>query len=154
MPKKISESTTTADIATARPTRLGSYLRDAPVSAGLMMEKDWTDLANFLIDLPFEIWDFNDLEDLDRVLDDIEFAGRVELNEGTFRAHKSSSAKRSYSKRWYQKRKGHLAARRRALKNSISVKAKAKKRERLRKQRKNLKGKPLKKYPTAKGHTN
>jgi hypothetical protein len=147
-------TTSSNDIATARPTRLGSYLRNATVSASLLDERDWGDLAEFLVNLDFDVWDFEDLGDLDRVLGDIEFAGRAELNEGIFRAHKSSSSKRSYARKWYQKRKGHLAARRRALKNNISAKAKAKKRERLRKQRKNAKGKPLKKYPTAKNHTN
>ena len=142
------------DVATAKPTRLGDYLRNRPVSAGELTEHDWSDLASFLMDLPFEIWNHEDLENLDRILDDIEFAGRVELNEGIFNAHKSSSSKRSYAKLWYQKRKGHLAARRRALKNNISAMAADKKRERLRKQRKNLKKKPLRKYPTSKNHSN
>jgi hypothetical protein len=155
MAKKISESTTTANVAPARPTRLGSYLKNATVSAGSLKGQDWSNLADFLVDLPFDTWQiFEDLEDLYRVLDDIEYAGRAELNEGIFRARKSTSQKRAYSRKWYKKNKGRLAVRRRKLKSSISAKAKAKKQERLRKQRKNVKGKPLKKYPTAKGHTN
>ena len=147
-------TTTSTGIAKANPTRLGSYLRNAPVSASLK-EQDWTDLADFLINLDFNVWEtFDDLEDLDRVIGDIEFAGSTELNEGIYRAHKSISQKRAYARKWYKKNKGHFAARRRKLKNSIAAKAKAKKRERFRKQRKNLKGKPLKKYPTAKRHAN
>jgi hypothetical protein len=147
-------ATTSNDIV-KKPTKLKSYLRNVSVSASLLDEQDWADLAEFLVNLDFDVWQtFDDLEDLDRVLGDIEHVGRTELNEGIFRAHKSSSSKRAYARKWYQRRKGHLAARRRALKNSISAKAKAKKRERLRKQRKNVKGKPLKKYPAAKGHSN
>jgi hypothetical protein len=147
-------TTISTDVATAKPTRLGGYLRNKPVSAGQLTEQDWGDLASFLMDLPFEIWNLEDLENLDRILDDIEFAGRVELNEGIYRTHKSSSGKRAYARKWYARNRGKLSANRRALKTNITAQANDKKRVRLKKQRKNVKGKPLKKYPTAKGHSN
>jgi hypothetical protein len=146
---------TSSDIAKTKPTRLKAYLRNMPVSAGLMKEQNWSDLAEFLMNLDFDVWQtFDDLEDLDRVLNDIEYVVRKELNEGIFRAHKSTSKKKAYSKMWYMKNRQKLAKKRRALKTNIKAMADSKKKERLKKQRKNLKKKPLKKYPTAKRHSN
>jgi hypothetical protein len=126
------------------------------VSACLLHENDWSDLAEFLINLGFEVWETScDLEALRKIMSDIEYLGRTSnLNEGVLFAKTVSSSKAAYARRWYQKNKGHLAARRRKLKNSISAKAKQKKKEKLRKQRKTLNKKPIRKYPSAKNHSN
>lgn len=151
MPSK-NESTTTADVAQAKPTCLGMYLRNKTVS-GSRLQDDWGELADFVFNLPDELFDHDGLVSLVKILDDIEYLSRSELNEALFRTHKVSSQKSSYARKWYKSRKGQLAARRRKLKTSISAMADAKKRERLKKQKKNLKKKPLKNYNT-KNHTN
>lgn len=147
-----NESTTSGDVAAARPTRLGTYLRNKPVSGSLLQE-DWQEIADFLINIETVLQDLEWQEDFDRILGDIEFAGRLEIDEGVFRAHKSTSKKRAYSKMWYMKNRQKLVKKRRALKTNIKAMAYAKKRERLRKQRKNIKGKSLKQYHT-KNHSN
>ena len=147
-----NESTTNGDVAAARPTRLGTYLRNKPVSGSLLQE-DWQEIADFLINIETVLQDLEWQEDFDRILGDIEYLGRTTtLSEGVLFSKKISSSKAAAARRWYQKNKGHLAARRRKLKSSISAKAKAKKRERLRKQRKKLNKKPIRKYPSAKNH--
>jgi CRISPR/Cas system CSM-associated protein Csm2 small subunit len=152
MPKQ-NESTTTADVAKARPTRFGSYLRNKPVSGSLLQESDWGDLADFLINLDFTVWDLDGLQHLERVLDDIEYVARVSLNEALFKSKKVSSQKASYARKWYQSRKGSLAARRRTLKSNISAMAKERKKKLMAKQLKRADGKPKRQYHT-KGHTN
>lgn len=150
-----NEAVTTGDVAQANPTRLGTFLRNKPVSASLLQEDDFTNLIDFVINLDFEVWEnIENLKFLDKLLSDIEYIGRTStLNEGVLRAKKVSSQKSAMARKWYQARKGHLAARRRTLKNSISAMADKKKKERLRKQRKKLNKKPIRKYST-KGHTN
>lgn len=90
MEKKL-ESTTTADVATARPTRLGAYsakptrfgifLRNQTVSAAKV--NDYTDLLNFLIELDEKILEIDELESFERILGDIEYMGRTSIDETT-----------------------------------------------------------------------
>ncbi|UCE53290.1 MAG: hypothetical protein JSV31_29225, partial [Desulfobacterales bacterium] len=79
-------------------------------------------------------------------MDDLEYVGRVELNEALFKAKKTNSQKRSYARKWYQSRKGSLAARRNALKSNISAQAKERKKKLMAKQLKKADGKPKKSY--------
>jgi len=151
MPLK-NESTTTTDVAQANPTRLGTYLRNKPVS-GTLLQDDWGELADFVFNLPDESFDHDGLVSLEKILGDIEYCSRSELNEALLKTHKVSNQKSIYARKWYKSRKGQLSARRRKLKTSISAMAADKKRERLKKQKKNLKKKPLKNYNT-KNHTN
>ena len=151
MPLK-NESTTTADVAQANPSRLGMYLRNKPVS-GSLLQDDWGELADFVFNLPDELFDHAGLVSLEKILGDIEYCSRSELNEALLKTHKVSSQKSIYARKWYKSRKGQLSARRRKLKTSITAMAADKKRERLKKQKKNLNKKPLKKYNT-KGHAN
>ena len=69
MPLK-NESTTTADVAQANPSRLGMYLRNKPVS-GSLLQDDWGELADFVFNLPDELFDHAGLVSLEKILGDI-----------------------------------------------------------------------------------
>jgi len=228
MPKFNSESIITTAVATAKPTRLGTFLRNKPVSGSIT--DDYSDLLDIFIDLDEDFLNIDELEDLQRIFDDIEFIGRVEMNEaivtgphiqtddavigrenpdefghaiffkdqpekiykkdlpkkgepggkptlcsheiadiekltnwqrlikklqkllgeGFLRSKKCTSQKRDYSRKWYKKNRVRLAAKRKKL----SAATDRKRKETMSRQRKNSFGKPMRKYPSSKSHSN
>lgn len=154
----LNESTISNDVAQTS-SRLGDYLRTPSTSGDKVIrrgfqEYDWGEMASFVIRVPLDVWESDDLVNLDRILSDIEYIGRTSINESVLRAKKSSNSKRAAARKWYKKNRALLAKKRKKLAKSVEGKKRKKMKERMAKQKKNRHGKPLRKYPTAKGHTN